>query len=205
MDMLRTSPPPLPPVLGIAGSLRRRSWNRLLLDAAVTVAAPHLELTPYCALERVPLFNEDIERPLPDGVRELRNAVRRADGLLIATPEYNQSLPGVLKNALDWLSRDETLLKAKPVAVMGVTVGRWGTRLSQAAVRQTLNAMGALVMPEPMLFVSHAERSFDAQGQLHDRDLAAGLQSVVRSLRSWIELQRRPLAAQSAAMSTPLQ
>jgi chromate reductase len=173
-------------VLGVAGSLRRHSWNRYLLSAAGELAADHLQLTVYDRLDRIPLFNEDAEEQVPRAVHELRDAVRAVDGLLIATPEYNHSIPGVLKNALDWLSREDSLLQGKPAAVIGATIGSWGTRLAQAALRQSLTAMGARVMPQPMLYVARASEVFDSTGRLRDASVAAGLTEVVRALRQWI-------------------
>jgi chromate reductase, NAD(P)H dehydrogenase (quinone) len=173
-------------VLSIAGSLRRNSYNRHLLRAAAQVPLDGMQFALYERLEQVPPFDEDHEQRTADGVRHLRDAVRGADGLLIATPEYNQSIPGVLKNVIDWLSRDESLLRAKPVAVIGATMGSWGTRLAQAALRQTLTATGARVMPEPMLFVAHANECFDANGRLHDAAVASRLHEVVKDFRHWI-------------------
>ena len=179
-----------PNVLGVAGSLRHDSWNRRLLGALTELAADDLRLTVYDGLEQIPLFNEDAEEPTPPGVRQLREAVRGVDGLLIATPEYNQSMPGVLKNAIDWLSRTEPVLEAKPVAVIGATVGNWGTRLAQAAVRQTLTAAGALVMPQPMLFVARANERFDPSGRLHDAEVSSGLRKVAQAFRQWMVAHR---------------
>ncbi|TLY71354.1 MAG: NAD(P)H-dependent oxidoreductase [Gammaproteobacteria bacterium] len=179
-----------PNVLGVAGSLRHDSWNRRLLGALAELAGDDLRLTVYDGLEQIPLFNEDAEEPTPPGVRQLREAVRGADGLLIATPEYNQSMPGVLKNAIDWLSRTEPVLETKPVAVIGATVGNWGTRLAQAAVRQALTATGALVMPQPMLFVARANERFDPSGRLHDAEVSSGLRKVAQAFRQWMVAHR---------------
>jgi chromate reductase len=143
-------------VFAIPGSLRRGSHNRRLLEAAATVAPPGMQVS-VGDLAGVPPFDEDLE-PGPGAVAALRAEVRGADGLLIATPEYNQSFPGVLKNAIDWLSRpapDEPL-DGKPVALLGATPGRWGTRLAQAGLRQVLAATGARVLPAPMLFIAGA-------------------------------------------------
>jgi chromate reductase len=175
-------------VLGLAGSLRRQSWNRRLLAAAARTAPDDFTVTVFDTLDAVPLFNEDRELPTPSGVRDLRDAVRAADGLLIATPEYNQSMPGVLKNAIDWLSRDDSLLRGKPVAIVGVTTGNWGTRLAQATLRQALTATGASVMPQPSLFVTRADERFDGDGHLSDGAVAAGLAEVVKSFRRWIAI-----------------
>jgi chromate reductase, NAD(P)H dehydrogenase (quinone) len=173
-------------VLSLAGSLRRDSFNRWLLRAAAQLPLDGIEFAIFEGLDRVPLFNEDCAEPSSEGVRRLRDGIRGVDGLLLATPEYNQSIPGVLKNAIDWLSRDESLLRAKPVAIIGATIGSWGTRLAQAALRQTLAATGARVMPEPGLFVAHANECFDATGRLLDAGFAARLSGVVRDFRTWI-------------------
>lgn len=172
MPDFRTTP--LRRVLCLAGSLRRDSWNRRLLQAAVAQAPATLHLDVYDALSAVPLFDEDLERREPAGpagVQALRAAIAAADGVIIATPEYNHAIPGVLKNALDWLSRDNPegeVLPEKPVAVLGASSGPWGTRLAQASLRQVLHTCGALVMPSPTLFVANAASRFDAHRTLTD-------------------------------------
>ena len=175
-------------ILGLAGSLRRASWNRHLLHAAAAAMPPGATMTVYEALASVPLFDEDLEHASPGGppgVRALREAIDAADGLLIATPEYNQAMPGVLKNALDWLSRGEPVLADRPVAVLGATSGPWGTRLAQASLRQVLHTCGALVMPAPTLFVAHADQRFDAQGTLRDPALSVSLARFTESVAGW--------------------
>lgn len=176
-------------VLCLPGSLRRDSWNRRLLLAAAAHAPNTLSLQLYDDLGAVPLFNEDIEPSELAGVEALRSAVAAADALLIATPEYNQSLPGVLKNALDWLSLDGPqgeVLHGKPIAVTGASSGPWGTRLAQTALRQVLHACGALVMPTPTLFVASAESRLQADGTLADEALAASLRRLTSALEPWI-------------------
>lgn len=179
-------------VLCLAGSLRRASWNRHLLHAAAAQAPAGMTIEVFDALAAVPLFDEDLELAQPNGppgVRALRTAVAAADGLLIATPEYNHALPGVLKNALDWLSRESPqgeVLTERPVAVLGASGGPWGTRLAQASLRQVLHTCGALVMPSPTLFVAHAAQRFDAQGQLADPALQASLSRFMQAFAAWI-------------------
>jgi chromate reductase len=176
-------------VLCVAGSLRRDSWNRRVLTAAARAAPKGLELSLFDDLAAIPMFNEDTEQGEAAGVHALRSAVAMADGLLLATPEYNHSLPGVLKNAIDWLSRGSpSALVDKPVAIIGASAARWGTRLAQAALRQVLTATEARVMPAPTLFVAHASESFDVDGQLRDATLATGLLGVVDAFRHWILL-----------------
>jgi chromate reductase len=184
-------------ILALPGSLRRGSFNRRLLENAVRLAPAELAIGIYTDLSAVPLFDEDLEAATdggPEGVRRLRDAVAAADGVLIATPEYNQSLPGVLKNAIDWLSRaaptglsSGEVLIGKPVAIMGASPGRWGTRLAQAALRQVLAATEAVVMPAPMLFVRDAALAFDADGLLVDASALCSLQDLLRAFGHWID------------------
>ena len=180
-------------ILCLAGSLRRESWNRRLLRAAVHAAPEGLDLVLYDELTAVPMFNEDTEQPVPPSVQHLRGAVAMADGLLIATPEYNHSFPGVLKNAIDWLSRgSDSVLIGKPVAVIGASAGSWGTRLAQAALRQVLIATEARIMSAPMLFVARASECFDTDGLLRDPALSKALSGVVRALGDCITLYAQP-------------
>lgn len=182
-----------PVVLALAGSLRRRSYNRQLLAAAELHARSTLSIRIYEDLASVPLFNEDLEADdPPDGVARLAAALMQADALLIATPEYNQGLPGVLKNAIDWLSRSEPdLLDGKPTAILGASAGPWGTRLAQASLRHTLTACGAIVMPQPQIFVREAANVFDSDGALTDERVRHSLSAFVGSLHRWIEENRR--------------
>jgi len=179
-------------ILCLAGSLRRASWNRRLLQAAVSLAPMGVEVEVYDALATVPLFDEDLEQAEPEGppgVRALRTAIAAADGLLIATPEYNHALPGVLKNALDWLSRESPqgeVLAERPVAVFGASSGPWGTRLAQASLRQVLHTCGALVMPSPTLFMARAAEHFDAHGALADAAAHASLHRFMAAFAGWI-------------------
>jgi chromate reductase len=178
-------------VLALPGSLRRNSYNRRLLENAARNAPAGIAIDVYSGLAAVPLFDEDLEASSgggPDGVRRLRAAIAAVDGILIATPEYNHSLPGVLKNALDWLSRPapDEVLSNKPVAIMGASSGRWGTRLAQAALRQVLAATEAAVMPAPTLFVRDAAGLFDAHGNLTDSMTLKSLRKLLDSFAGWI-------------------
>lgn len=178
-----------PVVLALAGSLRRHSYNKLLLAAAGMQAASTLSFQIYEDLASVPLFNEDLEaHDPPSGVTRLAAALMRADALLIATPEYNQGLPGVLKNAIDWLSRSEPdLLDGKPTAILGASAGPWGTRLAQASLRLTLTAGGAIVMPQPQIYVREAANVFDSDGALKDERVRNSLSAFIGSFHGWIE------------------
>lgn len=179
-------------ILALPGSLRRASYNRKLLEAAARYAPTGLHIDLYGALGDLPMFDEDLEGAThggPDSVFRLRAAVAAADGLLIATPEFNQSLPGVLKNAIDWLSRPapEEVLSGKAIAILGASTGRWGTRLAQAALRQTLAATEAQVMPAPMLFVRDAQQVFDDAGALHDAATREALRALLQAFARWID------------------
>jgi len=174
-------------ILAIAGSLRRDSFNRQLLHAARAMAPSGLHIHIEEGIGALPLFDEDIEQDMlhDSPVSALRARVDEADALLIATPEYNHSMPGVLKNAIDWLSRgapDRTVLTNKRIAVIGATAGRWGTRLAQAALRQTLFATDSIVLAAPGLYLGGAEAVFDAEGNLRDEGVRESLSGIVNFL-----------------------
>jgi chromate reductase len=173
-------------VLALSGSLRRDSSNTKLLLAAASLAPPGMVITVDAASAHLPLFDEDIESDTfgEGALPELAARVAAADALLIATPEYNHSFPAVLKNTLDWLSRPgaRDVLVGKPVAVIGATAGRWGTRLAQAALRQVLFACEAKVMTGPALCLAAAGDAFDASGRLVDPGATASLRDVVAGL-----------------------
>lgn len=180
-------------ILAIPGSIRAGSYNRLLLKAASQYAPPGLPIRLYEEMASIPLFSEDLERAThalgPDVIVRFRRQVAEADGLLIATPEYNQSIPGVLKNAIDWLSRPgpEEVLAGKPVAVIGASAGPWGTRLAQAALRQTLFAAESVVLPRVGLYVREAARVFDSNGRLIDPSIKKQLESLLTTFSRWIQ------------------
>jgi chromate reductase len=145
-------------VLGISGSLRRDSHNSALLRAAAERLPAGAELVPFERLSEIPPYDEDVEvLSVPDAVRELRKAIRDADAVLVATPEYNHSIPGQLKNALDWASRPagQSALNGKPAAVIGASTGMFGAVWAQAELRKVLGAMGGRAL-EAELPVAHA-------------------------------------------------
>jgi chromate reductase len=184
--------PPIRRVLCLAGSLRRDSWNRRLLRVAAAESPATVRLEVCDGLAGVPMFDEDLEQREPEGpagVRLLRASIAAADGLIIATPEYNHAMPGVLKNALDWLSRDSPegeVLAEKPVAVLGASAGPWGTRLAQASLRQVLHTCGALVMPAPTLFIANAAGRFDDHAALVDQVAVQSLQRFMLAFEQWM-------------------
>jgi chromate reductase len=154
-------------VLGISGSLRRDSVNTALLRAAAGRLPAGVEWSEFGRLGEIPPYDADLELgPAPDAVRELRAAVRGADAVLIATPEYNHSIPGVLKNALDWVSRPagQSALNGVPAAVIGASTGMFGAVWAQAETRKVLSALGGRVV-EAELPVSHAHEQY-AEGEL---------------------------------------
>ena len=181
-------------ILGISGSLRERSFNRALLRAATELAPPGVELVEF-DLSPIPLYDGDVEASgAPEAVEELRAAVREADGLLLATPEYNRGTSGVLKNAIDWLSRPAlvSVLRWKPAAVVGATTGRGGTRRAQEQVREALLFPGAVVVEGPEVAVALARDMFAEEGgQLVDEATRMALAGLLRSLA---EAARKPSA-----------
>jgi chromate reductase len=161
-------------VLGISGSLRRDSHNTKLLRAAGNLLPPGAELVEFEGLKAVPPFDEDDEHQPGAAVEALRAAIAEADVVLVATPEYNHSLPGQLKNAIDWASRpfDAPVLRNKPAAVVGASTGLFGAVWAQAEMRKSLAAAGARVVDRE-LPVALADEAFEADGSLADRDLEA--------------------------------
>jgi chromate reductase len=170
-------------ILGIAGSLREASHNRKLLRAAGAELPPGAALTEWDGLAEIPAFNEDQELDPPPPVRAFLAEIDAADALLIATPEYNASVPGALKNALDWASRPfpENVLRYKPCAVIGASTGLFGAVWAQAEVRKALKASGAHVL-ESELPVGLAESAFTEDGELVDAELVARLGDLLADL-----------------------
>jgi chromate reductase len=179
-------------VLGISGSLRRDSHNSKLLRAAEELLPPYAELEIWDGLKAVPPFDEDDE-PGTAVVASLRQAVADADLLLFATPEYNASVPGQLKNAVDWLSRPvaTSVLRGKPALVVGASTGAFGAVWAQAELRKVLTTAGARVV-EAEVAVGHAPSKFDEQGRLVDGEILEQLQEAVEVLLA--EAPVRPVA-----------
>jgi chromate reductase len=177
-------------LLAISGSLRLGSHNTALLREAMAVAPASVELELYEGLELLPPYNEDVDggEAAPKEARRLRAAIEKADGLLIATPEYNGSIPGQLKNAVDWASRPARAgaLWGKPVAVIGATTGSYGGVWAQAELRRSIGIAGARVL-ELELPVARAHERLDPNGRLLDDDLRERLAEVVRELAAAAE------------------
>ena len=183
-------------VLAISGSLRSDSYNSMLLRAAGELLPNDVELEIWDGLKAVPPYDEDDDREFaPAAVTRLRDAIAGADALLLATPEYNQSIPGQLKNAVDWASRPiaTNVLRNKPLAVIGASTGAFGAVWSQAELRKVLAATGARVA-DAEVAVGHAHEHFDGEGRLTDHELRGQLREVVRMLLADAR-PRMPVAA----------
>jgi chromate reductase len=177
-------------ILGISGSLRRDSHNTNLLHAAAEVAGPDVELEVYDGLKEVPPYDEDDEvHPRPESVARLNEAIANADAVLFSTPEYNASIPGHLKNAIDWVSRPvaTNVLRNKPVVVVGASTGAFGAVWAQAELRKVLAALGARVF-DVELSVPHAHTRFD-ESDLTDDGIRARLAEAVEALAAEIRVR----------------
>ena len=184
-------------ILAISGALRRDSHNTRLLRAAAQMLPPGAELELFDGLAAVPPYNEDDDvDPAPLAVQRLRQAIAAADAVLIATPEYNRSIPGVLKNALDWASRPfpANAFRGKPVAVIGASTSMFGAVWAQAELRKVLGAIGARVV-EDDLPVSTAEEAFDAQFKLVSSEQHQKLAEILDELIAEAQRSAVPLAA----------
>jgi chromate reductase len=178
-------------ILAIAGSLRRNSYNAAALRAADQIAPPAMQIAIF-DIGSIPLYNEDIRTThLPSSVADLREQVKQADGVLIATPEYNYSVPGVLKNALDWASRPpDQPFDQKPVAIIGASPSPMGSSRAQYHLRQILGGLNAFVMPKPEVIIAHASQRFDIQGQLIDETTREALRKHLEAFANFIRRVR---------------
>ena len=179
-------------VLGIAGSLRAASYNRALLRAARELAPPGMSLRSFEGLREIPPYDGDVEvAGVPPPVAALKQAVEAAGAVLIATPEYNHSIPGVLKNALDWASRPPgSSFRGKPVAITGASTGAMGTVRAQEELRRVLRTLGVFVVPSPEVLVASAATRFDAEGRLQDEATRKYLGRLLAELAAWAERLR---------------
>jgi chromate reductase len=182
-------------VVGIAGSLRRGSYNRGLIRAALELVPPGMRIAPH-DLGDLPMFDADLEAlGDPDPVRRLKEAIGAADALLIATPEYNRCVPGVLKNAIDRSSRPprQSVLTNKPVAIMGASTGGGGTARAQAHLRDGLGYTNGLVLPQPEVLVPFAASRFDEAGNLHDDQTKDAIRDLLVAFAEWVRQLREGL------------
>lgn len=173
-------------ILGIAGSLRRDSYNRAALRAAQTLAPDDAKIEIF-ELDGITGFNQDDEMRPPAKVVELKARVRAADAILLVTPEYNYSIPGVLKNAIDWASRPygDNAWDGKPVAVMGASIGAIGTARAQYHLRQAFVFLNMYPINQPEVMIANAQDRFDASGNLADEKTRELIQQLLRNLVAW--------------------
>ena len=179
-------------LLGISGALRKASTNTGMLRALQELAPEHVSVE-IATLHGIPLFDEDDEAATgkPEAVKALDALIRAADGIVIACPEYNFSVPGVLKNATDWLSRGGSPFRWKRLGIIGAGGGQFaGTARAQYHLRQNLQALQAITMPRPEVFVNHNEEKFDAEGNLTDAETKRYLTKWLEAFLEWVE--KRP-------------
>ena len=173
-------------ILGIAGSLRRQSYNRGVLRAA-TELAPQGATVEIYDLDGIPPFSEDDEHEPPEKVLEFKRRIREADAILFVTPEYNYSIPGVLKNAIDWASRPygDSAWSGKPAAIMGASVGAIGTARAQYHLRQVMVFLNMFPLNQPEVMVGAANERFDTVGNLTDEETREYVSLQLQSLVDW--------------------
>jgi chromate reductase len=186
----------MPKLIAVCGSLRRGSFNLMLLRAAVA-ALPAGTTADIEPIRDIPLYDGDVEaeRGVPAAVQQLKDRIAAADGLLIATPEYNNSIPGVVKNAVDWLSRPPAdiprVFRGKPVGLIGATPGPGGTALSQAAWLPILRTLGTRPWFEGRLMISGAGKVFDADGRITDAVIQDRIRAFVEGFAAFVGSQHR--------------
>ncbi len=173
-------------ILGIAGSLRKGSYNRAALRAAQQLTPDNAKIDIF-ELNGIPAFNQDEERNPPAKVVELKKLVRAADAILLVTPEYNYSVPGVLKNAIDWASRPygDSAWNGKPVAIMGASGGIFGTARAQYHLRQMFVFLNMYPVNQPEVMIAQAQQRFDADGNLTDETSRKLIRQLLENLVAW--------------------
>jgi len=176
-------------ILAFAGSLRKGSYNKAILRAAKEIAPESMHITIF-DLQGIPLFNADAEaHGDPERVADFKKAIREADGLLIATPEYNHGVPAVTKNAVDWASRPakNAPLNEKPVGILGASPGMTGSARGQSQLRQAFEFTNSSCMPQPEILVFRAHQKFDDEGNLTDEKTREYLGKYLDALRDWVD------------------
>src|SRR4030065_1756844 len=173
-------------ILGFAGSLRKNSYNKALLRAAMELLPTDAKLEIF-DLEGIPPFNQDFETQMPEKVKEFKAKIKAADAILIATPEYNYSIPGVLKNAIDWASRPygDNSFEGKPVAVMSASTGMLGGARAQYQLRQVFVFLNMHPVNRPEVFVTFANQKFDEKGKLTDEKTKEFIKELLEALVAW--------------------
>ena len=180
-------------ILGLSGSLRKNSFNKALLNNAKKLMPEDSELVIF-DLKDIPIFNQDLEHDQPSSVKALKSAVKSSDGLLISTPEYNYSFSGVLKNAIDWISRpiEDNSFNEKIIAITSVSVGRFGGLRAQYHLRQVLTGLNRYTLTNPEIFISLAEKKFNEQGNLTDPQAIELLKKLLENLVYSCKTQKIP-------------
>jgi chromate reductase len=176
-------------ILGISGSLRKGSFNTAALKICADLMPAGMKMTSYARLDDIPLFNQDVfDAGLPESAKRFRAEVAAADGLLIASPEYNFSLSAALKNAIDWGSRaPNQVFQEKPIAIFSATQGPLGGPRNQYDLRRILGQLWGHVLPRPEVFIGAAQTKFDAQGKLTDEATKKFLADLLVGFKTWIE------------------
>ncbi|HVG04404.1 MAG TPA: NAD(P)H-dependent oxidoreductase [Burkholderiaceae bacterium] len=180
-------------ILGIAGSLRQQSYNRGALRAAQQLVPEGATLDVF-ELEGIPGFNQDQEQNPPEKVVELKRRIREADAILIVTPEYNYSIPGVLKNAIDWASRPygDSAWNGKPAAIMGASIGNIATARAQYHLRQIMVFLNMFPINQPEVMIGNAAERFDGQGNLTDAETKEYIRKLLINLLEWTRRIQQP-------------
>jgi chromate reductase, NAD(P)H dehydrogenase (quinone) len=173
-------------ILGFAGSLRKGSYNRALLQAAVELIPEDAYLETF-DLQGFPAFNQDLETSMPEIVKQFKSKIKAADAILIVTPEHNYSIPGVLKNAIDWASRPygDNSFEGKPAAIMSASPGMFGGARAQYHLRQSFVFLNMHPLNKPEVFVTFAGQKFDEQGKLIDEKTRELIRTFLKSLVTW--------------------
>jgi chromate reductase, NAD(P)H dehydrogenase (quinone) len=173
-------------ILGIAGSLRKGSYNRAALKTSQTMVPENVILEIF-ELDEIPPFNQDLEKQFPESVVDLKEKIRSADAILFVTPEYNKSIPGVLKNAIDWASRPygDNSWDLKPVAIMGASIGMLGTANAQYHLRQVCVNLNVYPLNKPEVMIANAADKFDKEGNLTDQKTSEKIKELLDALVIW--------------------
>lgn len=173
-------------IAAFAGSLRKGSYNRMLLRAVCELAPPEVRVVPF-EIDDVPLYNADLDDDdtPPPPIKRLRDAIRSADALLVVSPEYNWSIPAVTKNVIDWASREDGVLDWKPTAVIGASTGGFGTARMQIAIRQVAGFTDQCFLNDPQIYVSRCRDKFDADGRLIDEPTRKQIPELLRALAAF--------------------
>lgn len=181
-------------ILCLVGGIAKESLNKKVFNAMAKLAPDGVVFTTF-EIERLPFFSQDLEQDLPEVVRSLKYAIEESDGIMVITPEYNRSIPGVLKNALDWGSRPygKNSFKGKPAGVLGASVGNIGTFGAQNHLRAVLMYLDTFIMPQPETYLN-ASKAFNDQGELSDPKMREILQKYWGSFTAWVNRQTKQLA-----------